>query len=131
MAAYSLAKLASMVRQSIQERPKLRRASSALSRCLAAGSVRVISIANDDIIITTLAVNSSGDEDRSHGDCIAKPDHARQKVGAIFRNPAPASSSEENALSVFRAILVLIVIPSILTTPDDVGKHKKPPRQKK
>jgi hypothetical protein len=86
MAASSLANLASMVGQSIQEDPKLRRGSSALNnaRRLAASSVRVISIA----IIKTLAVNSSGDEDRSHGNCITKPDHARRKVGALFRRHA-------------------------------------------
>ena len=40
------------------------------------------------LLVRTLAVDSSGDEDRSHGDYIAKPDHARRKVGALFRRYA-------------------------------------------
>lgn len=40
------------------------------------------------LLVKTLAVDSSGDEDRSHGDYIAKPDHARRKVGALFRRYA-------------------------------------------
>lgn len=37
------------------------------------------------LLVKTLAVDPSGDEDRSQGDYIAKPDHARQGVGALFR----------------------------------------------
>jgi hypothetical protein len=37
------------------------------------------------LLVKTLAVDPSGDEDRSQGDYIAKPDHARQRVGALFR----------------------------------------------
>jgi hypothetical protein len=67
------------------------------------------------LLVKTLAVDSSGDEGRSHGDCIAKPDHARRKIGALFRRYAmkPRLAKPRSIIVQVEGSGTLLPIPSL------------------
>jgi hypothetical protein len=76
-------------RPGLQQRKNRSNKKTARTRSMASPAFVEISLGvRLGLLVKMLVVDSSGDENRSHGYHIAKPGHARRKVGALFRRYA-------------------------------------------